>query len=103
MKWEPSGSGDETNIDIDPSSPRLLRIFLVKENESRIHCSIPRMAAKYKRLFDQRSTDPFKFDIMVIGDGIVPERMSLKIQLGQHWDDLRVEQIGGEDEPQASD
>jgi hypothetical protein len=91
--WGSPGIGDTTKENIDSVTRQPLNVFFVKQNDPRIHPCIPKMLNRHKPLFHERSKDIFRLDIVVVGDGISPAQISLKVQLGDKWDDINIEKI----------
>ena len=89
LEWGAIGFG---RADIDNVTSQSLNVFFVKKRDPRIHPTVPRMLNKDKAIFHVRDNKVRRFDIVVVGDGTAAD-ISLSIQLGDDWNDVRVKKI----------
>ena len=79
-------------VDIDNVTDQALNVFRVLKSNPRIYPTVHATLNKDEEIFQVRDTKVRRFDIVVIGEG-AESTISLKVQLGDYWDDVRVEQV----------
>ena len=88
-------------VDIDNVTDQALNVFRVFKSNPCIQPIVHQTVYKDVEIFQVRDRKIRRFDIVVIGEG-AESTISLKVQLGDNWDDVRVEQYHPPTGPSAS-
>ena len=79
-------------VDIDNATDQALNVFRVLKSNPRIRLTVHQTLYKDEEIFQVRDRKVRRFDIVVIGKD-AESAISLKVQLGDDWDDVRAEAI----------
>ncbi len=90
LEWSAVGWGKLVDLDQDTNQP--LNVVVVTKSDPRLCPVVAKPLNKNATLFADRS-DVFRFDIVVRGDDTPAAKQSLRVALGDAWDDVRVSLI----------
>jgi hypothetical protein len=68
-------------------------MFFVKKRDPRLHPTIKTMLNKVVPIFEVRDNKKRRFDIVVRNEYGASADLSLTVELGDDWDDVRVAKI----------
>lgn len=89
LEW---GAFGFTSVDIGPSTRRPLNVARIARVQNRIELLVDVPLNKDARLFDNRD-DVFRFDIVVTAQGVSDTRYSLRLQMGEAWNQPKIEAV----------